>query len=96
MDITKLSPDTIITDEMLDAQQGERILVMEHQGTTYQSTRYNGIIELEAYRAYHNIKHKDKIMVNAMVTYSDLFKPIANGKEFILDYEILEIIEKGM
>lgn len=53
-------------------------------------------MELEAYRAYHNIKHKDKIMINAMVTYSDLFKPLANGEEFILDYEILEIIEKGM
>jgi len=96
MDITKLSPDTIITNEMLNLQQGERILVMEYQGTTYQATRDNGIIELEAYRAYHNIKHKDKIIFNASVTYSDLFKPLPGGKEFILDYEILEIIEKGM
>ena len=42
MDITKLSPDTIIKNEMLNLQQGERILVMEYQGTTYQATRYNG------------------------------------------------------
>lgn len=96
IDITKLSPDTIITDEMLNPQMGERILVIEHKGTEYQSTRYNGVIELDACRAYYKIKHKDKIMIKALVTYSDLFKPLTNDEEFILDYEIIEVLKKGI
>ncbi|MCD3211842.1 hypothetical protein G8T71_10800 [Clostridium botulinum C/D] len=96
LDIDKLPKDTIVTTEMLNPKQGERIMVIEHKGKEYQSTRYNGTIEIDAYRTYRNIKHKDKIMFKALVTYSNLFKKWTDGDEFILDYEILEIIEEGL
>lgn len=30
MDISKMPPDTIVTEEMLDPQQGERFMAIEH------------------------------------------------------------------
>ncbi|MDU4597593.1 MAG: hypothetical protein E6Y49_06490 [Clostridium sporogenes] len=96
IDIDKLPKDTIVTEEMLNPQEGIRIMVIEHKGTTYQSTRYAGTVELEAYRAYRSIKHKDKIMFKANVLYSELFKQWTQGDEIILDYKILEILERGM
>lgn len=96
IDINKLPKDTIVTEEMLNPQEGIRILVIEHEGTTYESVRYLGTVELEAYRAYKNILHKDKIMFRARVLYSDLFKQWTQGEEIILDYKVLEILEKGM
>ena len=96
IDINKLPKDTIVTEEMLDPQEGIRMMVIEHEGTTYESIRYLGTVELEAYRAYNNIKHKDKIMFTANVLYSDLFKPWTKGEEIILDYKVIEVLEKGL
>ncbi|WP_123052780.1 hypothetical protein [Clostridium sp. JN-1] len=95
IDITKLPPDTIITNERLSTQQGKRFMVIEDEGKCNEIVRENTTIELKAYRAYHNIKHKDKVLIRAMVTYSDLGKHFYDD-EFILDYETIEILEKGM
>ncbi|NMM64251.1 hypothetical protein HBE96_16620 [Clostridium sp. P21] len=95
MDITKMPPDTIITEEMLDPQQGERFMVIEHDGKCNKVIRKSTEIEIEAYRAYQKIKHKDKILVRAMVNYSDLPKQLGYDMEHILDYEVIEVIKKG-
>ncbi|NMM63093.1 hypothetical protein HBE96_10355 [Clostridium sp. P21] len=94
MDISNMPPDTVLTEEMFDPQQGERFMAIEHH-----KSKFNEVIrrstkdQLEAYRVYRRIKHRDKILVRAMVTYSDLPKQFGYDVEFILDYEIIEILE---
>lgn len=93
MDISKISPDTIVTEEMLNPQTWERLLIIEHYKKQNENIIKGTEIEIEAYRTYYKIKHKDKVILRAMVTYSDLSKHFCD-QEFLLDYEPIEILKK--
>ena len=89
MDFRDLPPDTIMTEEMLEPQVEEFILVVEHPGKHFEAISYKGHNQIEAFAKYKDIKHKDKTMCRAMVTYSAATRRIY-GVDFIIGYEIIE------
>jgi len=92
IDFSSLSPDTIITEEMLNPQEAEMIMVIANHKKDFEAIKYSGASELEAYSKYKSIPHNDKIIAKANVVYSDLFQEMY-GTKFILSYDIIEVIK---
>lgn len=92
MDI--VDPNTIITDEMLSPKRGTFILTIANYKKDFESIKYMGDSEILALRNFKEIPHNDKVIVEAIVTYSDLFKE-KYKTEFIIDYKVTRIIKRG-
>jgi hypothetical protein len=91
MKFEDLPPDTIVTDEMLEPIEEQHILVVEHPDKEFETIKYMGDSNIEAYRKYKAIKHKDKLIAKALVICSGTARRLY-GTDFIMRYEIIEKI----
>lgn len=86
--------NNVVDDKMLDVKEGNFILVITNYNKDYEEIRYMGKSELDAFKKYKDIPHKDKIIVEALVKYSDFFKETYKT-EFVIQYKILKTIKEG-
>lgn len=91
MKFENLPPDTIVTDEMLEPIEEDHLIVVEHPGKGTEAIIYMGDSNIEAYRKYKAIKHKDKLIAKALVTCSGTARRLY-GTDFIMGYKIIEEI----
>jgi hypothetical protein len=89
MKFDDLPPDAIVTDEMLEPIKEEYIIVVAHPGKDIEAITYKGGSNIEAYRQYNAIKHKDKLIAKAMVTCSGVARK-SYGVDFVMGYEIIQ------
>ena len=89
MKFEDLPPDAIVTDEMLELIEEEYIIVVAHPGKAIEAITYKGDSNIEAYRQYKAIKHKDKLIAKALVTCSCVARKLY-GIDFVMGYEIIQ------
>lgn len=95
MKFDDVNPEEFMTEEMLEPKTGKFLLVISNYKTDYEKVLYMGNCELEAYKVFNNIKHKNKLIVRATVIYSNVFKE-EYETEFIISYEVIEVLKRGM
>lgn len=94
MDIKNIDPNTVVTDEMLAPKKDNFILVVSNPEKDFEEIYYMGKSETLALKKFKEIPHNDKVIVEATVTYSNLFKE-KYGTEFIIEYKTVRIIKRG-